>query len=234
MVQRRLAEVTSQSGMSVGGSGSRPGRLELPSADGFTVTLSDGRTYKQEPQERGWARAQRLPTVRTTLAQLEFIYEAYTIGKASGSFPKVKLSAAEAHDIMKEVGKPGATVGKRFAGHSYFDVNLGRPRFARSEVVDESKIKGYFGKTAEALKKASSSRTLERVVRSTTTTTVATTKATVRKVGAGGAGDRRGGEAVGSQRQMHWPALAPSSLLTASMWSRRPTAAHGSISTSLS
>ena len=86
--------------------------------------------------------------MRITVEQLEFIVEAFTVGK---TFDKVKLSAAEAHEIMKEVGKSDAAVAKRFAGHPYFSTDLGGPRFARPMVLDVPKIKSYFGKSANAL-----------------------------------------------------------------------------------
>ena len=40
-------------------------------ADGFVLTYSDGLEYEQKVPEHGWARAQRLPTERSTPAQLE-------------------------------------------------------------------------------------------------------------------------------------------------------------------
>ena len=144
MVQRALLATTRQSVSDVSGS------IELQSADGFGLIFANGRRYGGGEPPSGWARAQRQPSVRVTVEQLEFVYEAFTVGK---TFDKVKLSPAEAHEIMKGVGKPGGTVAKRFPGHPYFDVNLGRPRFARPEVLDEPKIKAYFGKSADALKK---------------------------------------------------------------------------------
>ena len=148
LVQQQLSEVTRQSvtPMDV----SDDSTLGLQPADGFSLVFADGNSYEFDQLQGGWARAQRLPSIRITVAQLEFIYEAFTVGK---TFDKVKLSPAEAHEIMKEVGTPNAAVAKRFHGHPYFSKDLGAPRFSRTDLLDEPKIKGYFGKGGAALKK---------------------------------------------------------------------------------
>jgi len=117
-------------------------------ADGFVLTYSDGLEYEQKVPEHGWARAQRLPTERSTPAQLEFIYHAFTIGD---TFPNIKFQPVEAQQIMAKVGT--AEVANRFPGHPYFGVVLPKPLFSRTAVLEDDKIKSYFGKGAAQLKR---------------------------------------------------------------------------------
>jgi hypothetical protein len=86
--------------------------------------------------------------VRSSVTQLEFVYHAFTIGE---TFDKLKLSGAQATQLMSEVGLP--SVAARFAGHPYFAIDLGKRRFGRNEVLEDHKLRGYFGKTKAALKK---------------------------------------------------------------------------------
>ena len=48
-------------------------------AEGFRLEYVDGQQYRQPAAAIGWARAQRLPAVRSSMAQLEFMYEAFNI-----------------------------------------------------------------------------------------------------------------------------------------------------------
>ncbi len=120
-----------------------------PAAD-FRLTFADGAQYALPPPEGGWARAQRMPSVRSTPPQIEFIFEAYTISDHP-RWAQVKFSAATARELMEKVGT--AEVATAYASHPYFGVDLGRRRFGRLDVLDTSKIKGYFGKGPKALKK---------------------------------------------------------------------------------
>ena len=142
LVQNALMSVTTQR------DGSDKRALELQPADGFNLRLADGDLYEQDPAAMGWARAQRLPVVRSTVAQLEFIYNTYTLGEV---FDQVKLSPADARQVMADLGT--AKVATRFKGHPYFGVDEGKPRFKRTEILDEPKIKTYFGQGKSALKK---------------------------------------------------------------------------------
>ena len=87
------------------GASSSSHRLEtnetLKQTDGFALTYGDGRQYEQAAPADGWARAQRLPTVHSTPAQLEFVYYAFTIGEA---FTNVKFLPVEAQQLMAKVG----------------------------------------------------------------------------------------------------------------------------------
>jgi hypothetical protein len=112
------------------------------------LTYSDGLEYEQKVPEHGWARAQRLPTERSTPAQLEFLYHAFTIGDY---FPNIKFQPVEAQQIMAKVGT--AEVASRFPGHPYFGIVLPQPRFSRTAVLEDDKIKSYFGKGAAQLKR---------------------------------------------------------------------------------
>lgn len=114
---------------------------QLQPAGDFRLRYSDGTEYVQAPQPLGWARAQRLPTERCSVEQLEFVYNAYFIGE---TFSNVKFSAAQARDLMLVVGT--AATAAQYAGHPYFGVDHGRPRFRRTEALDESKLKSYFGR----------------------------------------------------------------------------------------
>ena len=138
LVKQALSEVVVQ-----GATGGAQSGALVP-VSGFHLRFADGKDYEQQPADGGWARAQRLPVVRSTLAQIEFVYEAYNVGKV---FDQVKLSAADARQVMLEVGT--AKVVARFGGHPYFGVDVGKPRFKRSEVLDEPKIKSYFGNGAQ-------------------------------------------------------------------------------------
>lgn len=74
---------------------------QLQPADAFTIVFADGRACELTPVAGSWARAQRLPTERCNVEQIEFVYAAYTIGE---TFNEVKLSAASAHELMKVAG----------------------------------------------------------------------------------------------------------------------------------
>lgn len=141
-VQQALTEHVTQRG----GKGAVE-QLELVPAFEFHVRYANDQDYEQDPAEQGWARAQRLPVVRSTIAQLEFIVEAFTVGD---TFNMVKLSPADARQVMQDAGT--AKVVSRFKGHPYFGVDLGKPRFKRSEILDEPKIKAYFGQGKSTLK----------------------------------------------------------------------------------
>mgnify|MGYP006182659149 FL=1 len=98
------------------GASSSSSRVEsdetLKVAEGFVLTYGDGLKYEQEVPKDGWARAQRLPTVRSTPAQLEFLYHAFTIGD---TFPNVKFQPVEAQQIMATVGS--SEIAERYPGH---------------------------------------------------------------------------------------------------------------------
>ena len=129
-----------------------PGGTLVP-ADAFAVRFADDIEYEQEPPESGWARAQRLPAVRVSVAQLEFIVNGKTVGE---SFDQIKLLPADARQMMADMCTVAgmAKVALRFKGHPYFDPEpTTPPRFRRSEVLDEPKIKAYFGKPTSALNK---------------------------------------------------------------------------------
>ena len=117
-------------------------------AANFSLIFADGDEYVCEVAAAGWARAQRLPAERCSVAQLEFVWHAYTVGK---TFKQVKLSAASAHDLMRVVGT--AAPAAQWQGHEYLGVDLNKPRFGRNEVLDIPRLKGYFGKPEAYLKK---------------------------------------------------------------------------------
>ena len=134
------------------GASSSSHRLEtnetLKVAEGFVLTYGDGRQYEQAAPADGWARAQRLPTVHSTPAQLEFVYYAFTIGE---TFTNVKFLPVEAQQLMAKVGT--AEIAARYPGHPYFGVVLPKPRFSRTAVLEDDKIKSYFGQGAAKLKR---------------------------------------------------------------------------------
>ena len=68
-------------GVSSGGSGgaASSGASATQPAEGFRLEYVDGQQYQQPAAAIGWARAQRLPAVRSTMEQLEFVYEAWNI-----------------------------------------------------------------------------------------------------------------------------------------------------------
>ena len=131
-----------------GGSGGAHERPTLSPAADFSLLFADGIQYALPVAAGGWAVAQRLPSIRKTPEQIEFVYEAYTLGE---TFNQVKLSATSARELMKTVGtrKPA----QQFAGHAYFGVDRGAPRFGRNDVLEEQQLKGYFGKPKHYLKK---------------------------------------------------------------------------------
>ena len=61
-------------------SSSQP-ELKLQPAADFKLRFADGKDYECQPKCDGWARPQRLPIVRSTVAQLEFVSEAFDVGK---------------------------------------------------------------------------------------------------------------------------------------------------------
>ena len=76
LVQQALEAVIASSAATAA---SEPATLQP--ADGFTLVFCDGQEYELPAPEGGWARAQRLPAVRSTLAQIEFVYNAFTVGE---------------------------------------------------------------------------------------------------------------------------------------------------------
>ena len=75
-----------------------------------------------------------------TLAQLEFVLWAFTLGKR---FEKQKMMAREAVLAMKRIGS--REFAQQWPGDSYAR-DRGAPMFARLEILDESVFKYYFGK----------------------------------------------------------------------------------------
>ena len=116
---------------------------QLQPADGFSLVFADGISRALDVPEGGWARAQRLPTERCSVAQLEFVWEAYTIGQTP-AYRDVKLSAATAHELMKTAGTSAAAT--QWSENPYFGVVMPTPRFSRLQILDAVKLKGYFGK----------------------------------------------------------------------------------------
>jgi hypothetical protein len=96
----------------------------LQPAEGFTLTYADKQACEQDPPSSGWARAQRLPQVRCTVEQIEFIVEAYTIGEHK-TWDQVKLSPASANELMGKVGTSACAA--EYRGHPYFGADLGKP-----------------------------------------------------------------------------------------------------------
>ena len=116
---------------------------QLQPADGFSIIFADGISHFLDVPEGGWARAQRLPTERCSVAQLEFVWEAYTIGQTP-AYGDVKLSAATAHELMKTAGTSAAAT--QWSENPYFGVVMPTPRFSRLQILDAVKLKAYFGK----------------------------------------------------------------------------------------
>jgi hypothetical protein len=106
----------------------------------FRLMFADGKQYEVAVPEAGWACAQRLPIVYTTADQFEFIVNAFTIGDHANH---QKFSAESAREYMLVVGTAAAAA--QFPNHPYFGTILDRPRFCRTDIMDVSKIKGYFG-----------------------------------------------------------------------------------------
>ena len=102
--------------LTAGGGGSSSSRATsnrtLKVAEGFVLIYGDGQEYEQAAPADGWSRAQRLPTVRRTPAQLEFIYHAYTIGE---TYTNVKFQPVEAQQLMAKVGT--VEIADRYPGH---------------------------------------------------------------------------------------------------------------------
>lgn len=118
--------------------------LQLEEAKSFRLTLCDGKEYVAAPAAAGWARSQRLPSVRSTVAQLEFVTAAYHLGQ---QYSQVKLTADVAHELMSTVGL--SQVASQYSRHPYFGVDLGKRRFPRNDVLEVPKIKSYFNKGAK-------------------------------------------------------------------------------------
>jgi len=68
-------------GVSSGGGGgaASSGASATQPAEGFMLEYIDGQQYPQPPAAVGWARSQRLPSTRSTVEQLEFVYEAWNV-----------------------------------------------------------------------------------------------------------------------------------------------------------
>jgi len=78
------------------------------------------------------------------------VYEAWRIGDTHTPMQGKKFSPAEAHQLMKTVGT--AVTAARYNGHAYFGVDKGPPRFGRNSILEEPKLKAYFGKKPPYLK----------------------------------------------------------------------------------
>ena len=130
-------------GVSSGGSGGEAssGASATQPAEGFNLQYVDGQQYPQPPVTAGWACSQRLPSVRSTLEQIEFVYHAFHI---KSYYPQMQFSPAQAREVMQQVGTPAFAA--QYSIHPYFGINLGKARFRRNDVLEEPKLKTYFGK----------------------------------------------------------------------------------------
>ena len=117
----------------------------LEDADDFGITLCDGLQYPWKPSAAGWGRAQRLPQHLSTVAQLEFVVEAHSVGTA---YPMLKLSPADARRVMEGLGLQ--EVARRFSKIPYFR-DHGKATFNRNQLLEESQSASYFGKAQPLL-----------------------------------------------------------------------------------
>jgi hypothetical protein len=54
-------------------------------------------------------------------------------------------------DTSQQITVGTAEAASLFPNHPYFGAVLGEPRFGRTEILDEWKIKAYFGKSKASL-----------------------------------------------------------------------------------
>ena len=73
------------------GSSKALGETTLPPAADFVLVFSDGDEYIQPPPAQGWARAQRLPSLVASVAQIGFVWQAHSLGEVLGN-KQVRLS----------------------------------------------------------------------------------------------------------------------------------------------